>query len=213
MRFGLWIVGGLALVMASGASAQQQALMAQTPLCAPGDFALFSSRMGMSTWNDMRTRKKLKGDKILSLCVDRLVGAKRLAVRFGKPNASADLDVTSPATRFRLTSQDVGGGESWTALRFAVNDLDWAIVQPEGGDARDVFLLVSRNGQPLLRTEAIDEGDHWAFVKKKFGKKKLRDIPATLSDLPAALAARGPGDLNPDAVAAARYVANLSLPK
>lgn len=212
MRFGL-IISGLAAVAATGAAAQQTPPIAPTHLCAPGDMALFSSRMGMSTWNDMRTRKKLKGDKILSICVDRLVGAKRLAVRFGKPNAAPDLDVISPTTRYRLTTQDVGGGETWTALRFSQNGLDWAVVQPEGGDARDVFLLVSRNGQPLSRTEAIDEGDHWALIKKKFGKKKLRDVPGNLSDLPAALAQRGVGDLSPEKIASARYVANLALPK
>lgn len=212
MRFGV-MISGLACALASAGMAQQQAQTAPTHLCAPGDVALFSSRMGMSTWNDMRTRKKLKGDKLLSLCVDRLAAPKRLVVRFGKPNAAPDLDVASPTTHFRLTSQDVGGGESWTALRFAVNDLEWAIVQPEGGDARDVFLLVSRNGQPLSRTEAIDEGDHWALVKKKYAKKKFRDVPASLADVPPLLAPRAPGDLNPDGVAAARYVANLSLPK
>jgi hypothetical protein len=34
-----------------------------------------------------------------------------------------------------------------------------------------------------------------------------------LSDIPPALAARSPGDLDPTKIAAARYVANLSLPK
>lgn len=210
MRFGL-VFSVLAIAVAARADAQQPST--PTHLCAPAEVALFNSRMGMSTWNDMRTRKKLKGDKILSLCVDRLAGAKKLAVRFGKPNAVPDVDVVSPNTRFRLTTQDVGGGETWTALRFTLKDLDWAVVQPEGGDARDLFLLVSRAGQPLARTEAIDEGEHWAFIKKRFGKKKFRDVPANLSDLPSLLAARGPGDLNPDKISAARYVANLSLPK
>jgi len=214
MRFGLvFSVLAVAVAVAVAVRADAQQPNMPTHLCAPTEVALFNSRMGMSTWNDMRTRKKLKGDKILSLCVDRLAGAKKLAVRFGKPNAAPDVDVVSPITRFRQTTQDVGGGETWTALRFTVKDLDWAVVQPEGGDARDVFLLVSRAGQPLARTEAIEEGEHWASIKKRFAKKKFREVPASLSDIPPALAARSPGDLDPTKIAAARYVANLSLPK
>ena len=61
MRFGL-VFSVLAIAVAARADAQQPST--PTHLCAPTEVALFNSRMGMSTWNDMRTRKKLKGDKI-----------------------------------------------------------------------------------------------------------------------------------------------------
>jgi hypothetical protein len=203
------------LAMAAGAAPMAAAPPPPPPAlthCAPGEIALFSSQMGLSVWNDARTRKKLKGDKILSLCVDRMPAPKKLAVRFGKPGV-VELEAASPATKFRLTQQDVGGGESWTALSFDAAGASWSFVQPEGGDARDAFLIVAKNAVFIARSEAISEGAHWALFPKKFGKKKTRDVPAMLADLPAIIAPRSGGPLDAAQVHAVRYVANLALPK
>lgn len=180
--------------------------------CLAGEVTVFSSRMGTSVWNDMRTRKKLKGDKVLSLCADKFPAAKRIAMRFGKPGV-AELDVSSATAPARLSVQQLEGGETWTALSFQHNGLDWTMVQPEGGDARDVFLIVRRDTEVLARTEAIDEGEHWLLIKKKFGKKKMREVPAMLADIPATVSPRSRTSLDPIKVNDARYAANLTLPK
>ncbi|MFM7027619.1 MAG: hypothetical protein ACKOXK_02945 [Chakrabartia sp.] len=179
--------------------------------CAADEVALFSSRMGTALWNTAHTRKKVKGDKVLSICVDQLPGPKKVAIRFGKPGA-LELDTSGSAPAFRMTSQTVGGDESWTALSFDKDGISWSVVAPEGGDARDVFLVASREGAVLARTEAIDEGEHWQRILKKFGKKKKavqRAVPASLADIPPSLAPRVAGALDVEKIAAARYAANL----
>lgn len=189
---------------------------AQTPPanshCQASEVTFFSSRMGTSVWNDARTKKRLKGDKILSLCVDKFPAAKQLIVRFGKPGA-LDLDTSRAPLRYQLSSQIISQDLSWTILSFEVQGLTWLVVQPEGGNARDVFLTVRREGSYLARTEAIDESDHWVRYKKKFGKKKVREVPAGLTELPPALAVRSKVNIDPAQLEEARYAANLALPK
>ena len=180
--------------------------------CQAGEVTLFTSKMGMSTWNDMRTRKRLKGDKTLSLCLDRFPAPRRLSVRFGKLGAP-DFDVISGATQLRMSTQERDGGELWTILSFEDRGLSWSVVQPEGGDARDVFLLMGRGATFLARTEAIDEGEHWLRAKKKFGKKKVREVPLGLGDIPPTLAQRSKTVMDAQNVDATRVVANLNLPK
>ncbi len=189
---------------------------AQTPIaathCQANEVSFFSSRMGTSVWNDARTKKRLKGDKILSVCVDKFPAAKQLIVRFGKPGA-LDLDTSRVPIRYQLSSQIISQDLSWTILSFEAQGLTWLVVQPEGGNARDVFLAVRREGSYLGRTEAIDETDHWVRYKKKFGKKKVREVPAGLTDLPPALAIRSKVTIDPAQLEEARYAANLALPK
>ena len=180
--------------------------------CQAGEVALFSSKMGMSTWNDMRTRKRLKGDKTLSLCLDRFPAPRRLNVRFGKLG-TPELNLASGTTRFRLSTQERDGGELWSILSFEEKGLSWSIVQPEGGDARDVFLLMARGPSFIARTEAIDEGEHWLRAKKKFGKKKVREVPLGLGDIPPTLAQRSKAVVDAQSVDTTRFVANLNLPK
>lgn len=203
---------GLAIGFLLAAAPVAGAEFPQTGHCTSAEVTLFQSRMGTSVWNDMRTRKRLKGDKILSLCADRFPAPRKLLVRFGKLGAP-ELIVSSPDVGYRLSSQAIDAGESWTILSFDHQGLNWSIVQPEGGNARDVFLVVSRDGVALQRTEAIDEGEHWLLYKKKFGKKKIREVPAMLSDLPPALVPRARYVLDPAKVMNARYAANLSLTK
>ena len=188
------------------------ALVTTASHCEPGEVVLFTSKMGMSTWNDMRTRKRLKGDKTLSLCLDRFPAPRRLSVRFGKLGMP-DLNLVSGTTPFRLSTQERDGGELWSILSFEEKGLSWSIVQPEGGDARDVFLLMGRGTSFIARTEAIDEGEHWLRAKKKFGKKKVREVPLGLSDIPATLAQRSKTVIDAQSVEATRVVANLNLPK
>jgi hypothetical protein len=207
----------LAAVLAKAAPASSVAVTA-TPLSAPtshceaGEVALFTSRMGMSTWNDMRTRKRLKGDKTLSLCLDRFPAPRRVSVRFGKLG-SPELNLASGTTGFRFSTQERDGGEFWTILSFEDRGLSWSIVQPEGGDARDVFLLMGRGTSFIARTEAIDEGEHWLRAKKKFGKKKVREVPLGLGDIPPTLAQRSKAIMDAQSIDATRVVANLNLPK
>lgn len=180
--------------------------------CGANELSFFTSRMGTSVWNDARTKKRLKGDKILSLCVDKFPLTKQLVVRFGKPG-SLDLDTTGTPTRFQLASQQISADLSWTILSFDAQGHRWLIVQPEGGDARDVFLAVGRNDAFVARTEAIDESEHWLRYKKKFGKKKVWEVPAGLMDLPATLVTRSKTVVDPAKLEDARYAANLNLPK
>lgn len=180
--------------------------------CRKDDVTLFSSRMGTSVWNDMRTRKTLKGDKYLALCADRHPQPKRVDVRFGKAT-SLDLDYTSLTAKYRLSTQALGGGETWTILSFETPVGTWSIIEPQGGDARDVFLVLSRDGVPLLRTEAIEEGDHWLRIKKKVSKKKSYDVALSLTDIPPAIAVRVKDAIDPALVERAKYSANLAVPK
>jgi hypothetical protein len=180
--------------------------------CQAGEVALFTSKMGMSTWNDMRTRKRLKGDKTLSLCLDRFPAPRRLSVRFGKLGAP-DVDLSSGTTSFRISTQERDGGEFWTILSFEDRGLSWSVIQPEGGNARDVFLIMGRSTSFIARTEAIDEGEHWLRAKKKYGKKKVREVPLGLGDIPPTLAQRNKTVMDGQSVDATRFVANLNLPK
>lgn len=204
----LW--AALALAILSTAGQAQPAPPASH--CAANEAAFFTSRMGTSVWNDMRTKKRLKGDKILSICVDKFPQPRQLIVRFGKPG-SLDLDTGALAPRFQLSSQQISADLSWTILSFEAQGLRWLIVQPEGGNARDVFFAVGRDDVFLARTEAIDEAEHWLRYKKKFGKKKLREVPAGLADLPVALVARAKNVVDPAKMEGARYAANLNMPK
>jgi hypothetical protein len=72
----------------------QAAALVSAVHCRKDEVALFSSRMGTSVWNDMRTRKMLKGEKYLVICADRFPSPKRVDVRFGKAGA-LDLDHSS----------------------------------------------------------------------------------------------------------------------
>jgi hypothetical protein len=180
--------------------------------CQAGEVALFTSKMGMSTWNDMRTRKRLKGDKTLSLCLDRFPAPRRLSVRFGKLGAP-DFNLASGTKPFYLSTQERDGGEIWSILSFEDRGLSWSVVQPEGGNARDVFLLMGRGNVFIARTDAIDEGEHWLRANKAYGKKKVRELPLGLVDIPPALAQRGKTKVDALAVDATRVVANLNLPK
>jgi hypothetical protein len=180
--------------------------------CQSGEVALFTSKMGMSTWNDARTRKRLKGDKTLSLCLDRFPAPRRLSVRFGKLGAP-DVDLSSGTTSFRISTQERDGGEFWTILSFEDRGLSWSVIQPEGGNARDVFLIMGRSTSFIARTEAIDEGEHWLRAKKKYGKKKVREVPLGLGDIPPTLAQRNKTVMDGQSVDATRFVANLNLPK
>ncbi len=180
--------------------------------CQAGEVALFTSKMGMSTWNDMRTRKRLKGDKTLSLCLDRFPAPRQLSVRFGKLGA-ADFNLASGTKPFYLSTQERDGGEIWSILSFEDKGLSWSVVQPEGGNARDVFLLMGRGNTFIARTDAIDEGEHWLRANKAYGKKKVRELPLGLVDIPSALAQRGKTKVDVLAVDATRVVANLNLPK
>jgi hypothetical protein len=74
-------------------------------------------------------------------------------------------------------------------------------------------MAIGRNDAFLARTEAIDETDHWLRYKKKFGKKKVREVPVGLTDLPATLVARAKDMVDPVKMEDARYAANLNLPK
>ena len=208
MRTLFWAAAVLA---ATSTAAQAQSAAAVTH-CAANQAAFFTSRMGTSVWNDARTKKRLKGDKVLSICVDKFPQPRQLVVRFGKPGA-LDVDTSLAPTRFQLLSQQVSADLNWTTLSFEAQGLRWLIVQPEGGNARDVFLAVSRNGVFLARTEAIDETEHWLRYKKKFGKKKVRDALVGLVDLPAPLAARSKDLLDATKMEDARYMPNLTLPK
>ena len=180
--------------------------------CRKEETTLFSSRMGTSVWNDMRTRKTLKGEKYLALCADRFPLPKRVDVRFGKAGA-LDLDHSSPTAKYRLSTQALDGGVTWNILSFDTAAGTWSVVEPQGGDARDVFLVLSRNGLPLLRTEAIEENDHWLHFKKKVGKKKSYDVALSLTDLPPVIAVRTKDALDPALVERAKYVPNLAAPK
>lgn len=180
--------------------------------CRKDEVTLFSSRMGTSVWNDMRTRKTLKGEKYLALCADRFPLPKRVDVRFGKAGA-LDLDYSSLTAKYRLSTQSMDGGVTWNILSFETTAGTWSVVEPQGGDARDVFLLLSRNGVPLLRTEAIEESDHWLRFKKKISKKKSYDVALSLTDIPPAIAARAKEALDPALVEKAKYAPNLAAPK
>lgn len=208
-----YFIGASVAWMASMSVGQAQVLPPASH-CAANEAPFFTSLMGTSVWNDARTKKRLKGDKILSICVDKVPQPRQLVVRFGKPGA-LDLDTSrSPApTRFQLISQPVSADLNWTILSFEAQGLRWLIVQPEGGNARDVFLAVSRDGAALARTEAIDEAEHWLSYKKKFGKKKVRDALVGLVDLPPALVPRIKGGVDAAQINAARYTPNLTLPK
>jgi hypothetical protein len=205
----MWILAAMRGLASGGGQAQD---VPSAPHCAANEVAFFTSRMGTSVWNDARTKKRLKGDKILSICVDKFPQSRQLVVGFGKPGA-LDLDTSLAPVRFQLSSQQISADLSWTALTFDAQGLRWLIVQPEGGNARDVFLAVGRNGSILSRTEAIDEAEHWLRYKKKFGKKKVRDVPVGLADLPAMLAPRSKDGIDAAKVEEARYAPNLSLPK
>ena len=180
--------------------------------CRKDEVTLFSSRMGTSVWNDIRTRKTLKGEKYLALCADRFPSPKRIDMRFGKAGA-LDLDYSSLTGKYRLSPQLLDGGVTWNILSFETAAGVWSIVEPQGGDARDVFLLLSRNEVPLLRTEAIEERDHWLRIKKKVSKKKSYDVAFSLTDIPPAIATRAKESLDPALIERAKYVANLTPPK
>lgn len=202
------------MALTSGASVGQAQSLPPASHCAVNEVPFFTSLMGTSIWNDARTKKRLKGDKILSICVDKFPQPRRLVVRFGKPGA-LDLDTsrTPTATGFQVISQTVSADLNWTILSFEVQGLRWLIVQPEGGNARDVFLAVSRDGAVLARTEAIEEAEHWLSYKKKISKKKVRDTLVGLVDLPTTLAVRAKGGVEAAKIEAARYTPNLTLPK
>jgi hypothetical protein len=208
----LFLATALAKAVPAPAPASTPTLAARASHCLAGEVVLFTSKMGMSTWNDMRTRKRLKGDKALSLCLDRFPAPRRLSVRFGKLGAP-DVDLTSGTTSFRLSTQERGGGETWSILSFEDRGLSWSVIQPEGGNARDVFLIMGRGNVFIARTDAIDEGEHWLRANKAYGKKKIRQQPLGLIDIPPALAQRSKAMIDATAVDATRVVANLNLPK
>jgi hypothetical protein len=64
-----------------------------------------------------------------------------------------------------------------------------------------------------VRTEAIEESDHWLHFKKKIGKKKSYDVAFSLTDIPPAITASAKEPLDPGLVARAKYVTNLTAPK
>lgn len=187
----------------------------QSSHCRPDEVAFFNSRMGTLDWNSRGTRKILKGDKILSLCVDRAPGMKKLDIRFGKPGA-IELAYSSDLGKYRLAVQQLEGTLSWTTLGFSQGGYDYAVVEPAGEGATDVFLVISRDGVPLMRTDAIDESEHWFHYPKKVGKKKSATsymVAVSLAGIPVSVALRSPLGLDPQALTKARYKANFAVPK
>ena len=183
--------------------------------CRADEVVFFNSRMGTLDWNSRGTRKILKGEKLLSLCADRFPGMKRLDMRFGKPGA-VELAYSSDMGRYRLAVQPLEGTLSWSTLAFDLKGYRYALVEPSGEGATDVFLVISRDDVPLMRTDAIDETDHWLHYPKKVGKKRKATtyvVAAALADIPAAVAQIVPVGLDPKSLEKARYKANFSMPK
>lgn len=116
--------------VAPPAATPMPAPVAPVSHCQAGEVALFTSKMGMSTWNDMRTRKRLKGDKTLSLCLDRFPAPRRLSVRFGKLGAP-EFDIISGTTPLRISTQERDGGELWTILSLRIADCPGRLCSPK----------------------------------------------------------------------------------